>query len=133
MNNLNIDYALLATQKLALLNDPFCQTDAGQGILCLIDALQDEAVKNGKPENIVFPHRSEQYRLLKIIQDEQTGLYTIEGILDKDMLVVITHVVVEDIDGDSLHFYVDDEIADRVRLQGFETFDDSPMTVKIPL
>ena len=73
------------------------------------------------------------YRFLKITQDEETELYTIEGILDKDMFVVITHTIAEDVQGGHLELYVGDKIADRVLQQGFETFDNAPMQVTMPL
>ncbi len=74
------------------------------------------------------------YRFLKIEQDEETELYSIYGILDnvENQWVVTASLIAEEIQQDDLYMYVGDKIADRVIMQGFETFDDAPMQVTIP-
>lgn len=54
---MNIDWKLLSKQKNHLLHSEFVDTEAGTGILHLIDALQDAAVKMGVPKKNVFMHQ----------------------------------------------------------------------------
>jgi len=72
---MNIDFKMLAEQKLTLLSviarydaEYECEAHPGDkkaagdltGILHLIDALQDDAVKNGTPEGEVFLNQGQQ-------------------------------------------------------------------------
>ena len=73
------------------------------------------------------------YRFLKITQDEETELYTIEGILDADQWVTIPHTIAEDVQAGHLYMYVGDYIAEKATVLGVTTFDDDKMQVTMPL
>ena len=72
------------------------------------------------------------YRFLKITQDQETGLYCIDGILNEDWLATIPHTICDEIPAEQLYLYVGHDIADKAKLQDISIFDEAPMLVLNP-